>query len=985
MIFTSHLRRPFGRFFCLLISLLLAAGLARAQAPVAVSGNVRDLTGTAAAKTKVRLHLANCSGIPRVLGTGIVARDSYEFTPDSSGNFSGSVYPNSAIDCGGAATSTYKVMVHVDGALRWQAEFLISAATDLNTAAPVTTAPPPAPAAAYLRANPAGSQTILQPPGTALVITGGEGLKAQRLNNVRMADQFAGDDAGARLIAAIADLPATGGTVDARGFEGQQSINSTIDITKPVTLLLGAADFFCSADPCFRVTDDLVMRGINRRATSVHSADDGVVFAGGGTVEVFHLENILFRGHNNTAVLLDAPAYQAGVNDWDTARITIDNCVIASFLGKAIKIGQSVQFFDIRRNFFEYNAGHLDIGWASDGELSENEFFRGLGDQPQVRVAGGSIVKVVRNVFLKSSGSTPAADIEINSCNPAGASGFVWIAQNKFGPEGETASRPKIRTYCASSSSAYSRNVYVVDNFFGGNSTTYAIQLDNPIDRWMLAGNFFSGYTAALVNDAFTPPNVNIGASVFTRTNRVLPIGGTSATAMPREFVNGGRGFLLIEPVTFGVQQTADITPRGNETAGLRNRIAYSEDLGNAAWSKTGVTVTAGQADPFGGTRATLLTREGSAAGERAQINLDTTTDSPPRLVVKLWAKAGTLQQLQPAVRDVTNSRIVHHAPLLTLDATWRQYKFVVEGITPGGNPAYALTLYPGNFVQAQAGTVHVFGVQVSDLDSDYLPASGAAAGSPAGNRYERRAIFANATPFEVAANSAKVANLDADKLDGADWASPPPIGSGTPNSATFSSLTVTGATWVPNLNVDFLDGRHAASLAPDVATPDAGYFFGGVVTLPTNIVAAAAVVSNNQVRVVQFVLPFRTTVRRISIEISTSANGSTTDAGLYDASGSRVVNAGGFDSGSTGVKTVTLGAPVTLDPGVYYFAWTASSNNVQARLANNPAGQANLMNAVAVKKQGTASNNATSGVLPATLGAINALSVAPLLAIFEP
>ena len=63
------------------------------------------------------------------------------------------------------------------------------------------------------------------------------------LNNVRFADQFAGANAGAKIAAAIADLPATGGTVDARAFEGAQTFTSTLTIDKPVKLLLGCATF----------------------------------------------------------------------------------------------------------------------------------------------------------------------------------------------------------------------------------------------------------------------------------------------------------------------------------------------------------------------------------------------------------------------------------------------------------------------------------------------------------------------------------------------------------------------------------------------------------------------------------------------------------------------------------------------------------------------------------------------------------------------
>jgi hypothetical protein len=68
-------------------------------------------------------------------------------------------------------------------------------------------------------------------------------LTTPRLNNIRFADQFAGADAGAKIAAAIADLPAEGGTVDARGFEGTQAFTSTLALNKPITLLLGNATF----------------------------------------------------------------------------------------------------------------------------------------------------------------------------------------------------------------------------------------------------------------------------------------------------------------------------------------------------------------------------------------------------------------------------------------------------------------------------------------------------------------------------------------------------------------------------------------------------------------------------------------------------------------------------------------------------------------------------------------------------------------------
>jgi hypothetical protein len=57
------------------------------------------------------------------------------------------------------------------------------------------------------------------------------------------ADLMPGADAGAKIAAAIAALPATGGTLDARGLEGAQSIPTPLVINKPVRLLLGSATY----------------------------------------------------------------------------------------------------------------------------------------------------------------------------------------------------------------------------------------------------------------------------------------------------------------------------------------------------------------------------------------------------------------------------------------------------------------------------------------------------------------------------------------------------------------------------------------------------------------------------------------------------------------------------------------------------------------------------------------------------------------------
>lgn len=74
-------------------------------------------------------------------------------------------------------------------------------------------------------------------------------ITAQRIGNRRFVERFSGATLGAQIIAAIADLPATGGIVDASAAEGAQTISADVfsGVTKPGILLLGACTITLSA------------------------------------------------------------------------------------------------------------------------------------------------------------------------------------------------------------------------------------------------------------------------------------------------------------------------------------------------------------------------------------------------------------------------------------------------------------------------------------------------------------------------------------------------------------------------------------------------------------------------------------------------------------------------------------------------------------------------------------------------------------------
>lgn len=138
---------------------------------------------------------------------------------------------------------------------------------------------------------------VLKTPTTAQSITGGfdltlagsflpSSLFTKNANNTRFADQFAGADAGAKITACIAALPSTGGTCDARGLEGAQTISSTITVNKPVQILLGYATYTTSASPAFDFTEagdfsSLIGVGIGNTSgiggTQITAASSGVM------------------------------------------------------------------------------------------------------------------------------------------------------------------------------------------------------------------------------------------------------------------------------------------------------------------------------------------------------------------------------------------------------------------------------------------------------------------------------------------------------------------------------------------------------------------------------------------------------------------------------------------------------------------------------------------------------------------------------------
>jgi hypothetical protein len=342
----------------LLLFMLLAVSGLYGQTTATVTGHLKSGSSSSIGTTNnayVRFQLVNCgANVPRVIGTGVIVAQTVDFRPNSSGVISGTVYANSAINCGGVTNTQWRISHYFNGSqVGPSRDFIVGSGTfNLDSATPTVLIPtlPASPLNAIL--NPTTTQNIVQPSGTKLQVSGDfevsgdftfaagslDGstigsatlnnptftgtaigpLSINKINGVFYADQFAGADAGAKIQAAIDALPSGGGIVDATNFTGDQAATTTITIAKPVTLLIGLWRLISSASTAaVAVTGDgvriLGTRNNNGTGTSgivvTSAGSDTVVWKGSyGAMRDLHL----VRGGTNSGAALSLPALGTG-------------------------------------------------------------------------------------------------------------------------------------------------------------------------------------------------------------------------------------------------------------------------------------------------------------------------------------------------------------------------------------------------------------------------------------------------------------------------------------------------------------------------------------------------------------------------------------------------------------------------------------------------------------------------------------------------
>jgi hypothetical protein len=111
---------------------------------------------------------------------------------------------------------------------------------------------------AYVDASGGGGGANLSSPPPIGNVTPNSGnftaLTEQSENGLPSPANFPQSDPCAKINAAIGSLPASGGTVDARGFQPGQTCNAILQINKPVVLLFGTGNWTFNGSPGINVT-----------------------------------------------------------------------------------------------------------------------------------------------------------------------------------------------------------------------------------------------------------------------------------------------------------------------------------------------------------------------------------------------------------------------------------------------------------------------------------------------------------------------------------------------------------------------------------------------------------------------------------------------------------------------------------------------------------------------------------------------------------
>ena len=251
-----------------------------------------------------------------------------------------------------------------------------------------------------------------------------------RAINLKLADtvavsDFDGANAGAKIIAAIASLPATGGVVDGTMLQGTQVISSTISIgssTRPVTLLLSHGAKFqpsSASIQMFSVKANGQLIGATIDTTNVTYTSTAVLFddsTGDGNSSL--IQDLIINGTVDQGTGLQIST--SGASAYGIAFLTINQIrIVGYYAGVNIYTNAANQFINGNSfNNIEVKGSHIGFNFSGNGDIRANQFMSCTYQSSPTTAVGFNFELGIYNTFV----NTNVWDI------PSGAYAYVFTS-----------------------------------------------------------------------------------------------------------------------------------------------------------------------------------------------------------------------------------------------------------------------------------------------------------------------------------------------------------------------------------------------------------------------------------------------------------------------------------------------------------------------------------------------------------------------------
>lgn len=230
-------------------------------------------------------------------------------------------------------------------------------------------------------------------------------ITAKNINNILYCNEYAGADAGAKIAACFADLPASGGLADASGFQGAQAINQDVfsGVTKKVHLKVCGATFAVNARQ--NLPSYAVVEGCGRGTSTFQSASsftNAFMFVMG---DYSTLKSVSLVGRN-----VAAGSYN-GIGATDATEFRITDVEVTGFDGDGIDTDLNATFGSIDHNYIHHNLNegvylpytnaHIAVEW----NYIYRNYFNG--------VDSNSVAPQIKNNWIYENGQAPMGTLSI--------------------------------------------------------------------------------------------------------------------------------------------------------------------------------------------------------------------------------------------------------------------------------------------------------------------------------------------------------------------------------------------------------------------------------------------------------------------------------------------------------------------------------------------------------------------------------------------